>query len=235
LRLERAVWRSVDISYYPSEHEVNIVRKLDPSVNVKYLSPYYFDLKNDGPCFLPSGTSILFVGNFIHSPNSDAVEWLICEIWPLIRENSPASELIIVGSGMSDRLHQLCQTFDGVHVKGWVSDDELTQLYEQVRVVIAPLRFGAGVKHKVLAALAHSRPLVTTSIGIQGLDMLINEVVVAESAHEIATSCTRLLEDDELWMLYATAGRKAISNRFTRSAMWEAFSDLKAEKGVSAG
>lgn len=227
LRLERSVWRAADISYYPCEQEVQMVRDIDPTVTVRYLAPYHFDLKAAEPSAPPTRKELLFVGNFAHPPNTDAVEWLVDEIWPLIRQSMPAAELVIVGSGMGDSLKQRCLAQARVRLLGWISDDELTVLYGQVRVVVVPLRFGAGVKHKVVTALAHARPVVTTDVGMQGLQELKDGVIVVTSAKEIAAECVVLLEDRDIWMRHATAGRQAVADRFTPVAMWQAFGDLR--------
>lgn len=227
LRLERSVWRGVDLSYYPSEQEVRMVKSLEPSVKVSYLAPYHFELMTPAPLAAPAGCVLLFVGNFSHPPNVDAVEWLIGEIWPLVRNALPDAELKIVGSGMSDELKRLCGSCDRVQALGWVSDDELVQCYRRARVAVVPLRFGAGVKHKVVAALAHACPVVATPVGMQGLDDLPAVVAVAEAPQQTAQACLRLCTDDAWWLQRALSGRRAIAERFTSEAMWKAFADLR--------
>jgi glycosyltransferase involved in cell wall biosynthesis len=233
-QLELSVWRSADISYYPSQQEVQAIQDIDPSVAVRYLAPYHFDLTTAEPNAPPARQEVLFVGNFAHPPNVDAVEWLVAEIWPLIRQALPAAELLIVGSGVSSNLQQRCLSQERVRLLGWISDDELKALYEQVRVVVVPLRFGAGVKHKVVTALAQARPVVTTAVGMQGLQELMEGVVVADSAKDIAASCVDLLGDQGLWMRLAKSGRAAVAERFTRSAMWQSFGDLRLAKSRRA-
>lgn len=227
LRLERSVWRGVDWSYYPSEREVQVVKGLEPSVQVSYLAPYHFELMTPAPLAAPEGRVLLFVGNFSHPPNVDAVEWLIGEIWPLVRSALPDAELMIVGSGMNDELKRLCGSCDRVQALGWVSDEELVRCYERARVAVVPLRFGAGVKHKVVAAMAQGCPVVSTPVGMQGLDDLSSAVAVADAPHQVAQACARLCTDDAWWLQSALSGRRAIAERFTSEAMWKAFADLR--------
>lgn len=228
LRLERSVWLSADLSYYPSKREVQLVGCLEPSATVAYLAPYHFEVMAPAPLAAPGGQLLLFVGNFSHQPNVDAVEWLMSEIWPMVRSALPSAELLIVGSGMSDELRRLCGTSGRAQAVGWVSDGELIRCYGRARVAVVPLRFGAGVKHKVVAALAHGCPVVTTSVGMQGLDDLpAGGVVVAEAPQQMVQACVRLCTDDACWLQSALAGRQAIADLFTSDAMWKAFADLR--------
>lgn len=227
LRLERSVWRGVDLSYYPSEREVQMVKSLEPSVKVSYLAPYHFELMAPVPSAAPAGRVLLFVGNFTHPPNVDAIEWLLREIWPLVRSALPDAELMVVGSGLSDELKCLCSTCDRVQALGWVSDDELVRCYERARVAVVPLRFGAGVKHKVVAAMAHGCPVVATPVGMQGLDDVSAAVAVADAPQQVVQACVRLCTDDAWWLQSALSGRRAIAERFTSEAMWTAFAALR--------
>ncbi|MGW8323943.1 MAG: glycosyltransferase family 4 protein, partial [Thermodesulfobacteriota bacterium] len=108
---------------------------------------------------------VLFVGGFLHPPNEDAVRYLLEEIWPLVCEKRPTPPLYIVGNHPPKWL--LNNRVAGVQVLGYIPD--LAPLYEKVVASIAPLRFGAGIKGKINESMAYGVPVVTTSIGSEGI------------------------------------------------------------------
>jgi len=118
-------------------------------------------------------SGIAFIGNFAHAPNADAVRWLVNEIMPLVWETEPDLRCLIAGSDMSEDLHrQLARP--GVTLLGRV--ERVSEVFEQARLTIAPLRFGAGLKDKVLRSMAAGLPCVGTSeafAGMQGLPVAI--------------------------------------------------------------
>ncbi|MFN8443093.1 MAG: glycosyltransferase [Caldilineaceae bacterium] len=98
----------------------------------------------------PQSQTLLFVGNFAHSPNRDGLAWFLENCLPIIKQINPAVNLVVVGALADEAIFALQS--DEVAVVGKVSDEQLARLYQQARVVIAPLRFGAGVKGKVIEA-----------------------------------------------------------------------------------
>ena len=112
---------------------------------------------------------LLFVGGFAHPPNADAVLWFAREIFPLIRRELPDVKFYVAGSKVTDEIKALEETESGIIIKGFVSEEELAQLYGQCRVVVVPLRYGAGVKGKVVEAIYNGAPIVTTSTGAEGI------------------------------------------------------------------
>ena len=164
--LERSIWREVDVVLYPSDEEIAIVAAAEPGVAVRTLLPYSFaDFASPRP---PAAEPvILFVGGFAHPPNRHGVLWFVEQVLPLIRARVPAAQFIIAGSNPPPDV--LALAGDAVSVRANVSDAELRELYRTARVAAVPLRYGAGVKLKVVEALREGLPLVTTSIGAQGV------------------------------------------------------------------
>ena len=162
-----------------------------------------------GPSFRDR-RGILFVGSFRHPPNIDAVAWLATEIVPFL----PASLLgvhpvSIVGDALDDRIRALAQGLRGVRMVGWVPS--LTPYYNAARASILPLRSGAGTKRKLIQSLAHGLPVVSTSIGAEGL-ALVNgrDAIIADDARSFAASVERLVYDERLWKSLSTKGRKRV-------------------------
>jgi GT2 family glycosyltransferase len=214
--LERRIWRAADRVLYFSPEEVATVAALEPRAKAQVLTPYGFDaITRDGR--VVSGQDILFVAGFAHSPNEDAAEWLVHDILPRILAEAPNARLWLVGSRPTDRVLALAGPH--VTVTGDVHEAELAAHYASARLAIVPLRFGAGVKLKVVEALRHGLPLVTTSVGAQGLPGLADLASVADAPQDIAAAAVRLLREDALWAEQSAAQRAYAEGRFSRAAM----------------
>jgi glycosyltransferase involved in cell wall biosynthesis len=225
-KLETSISRVVDYCYYPSPEEVAEVQRLAPSANVKELPPYFFDFKQIDSPSPPPGGNLLFVGNFGHVPNVDAAIWLVQEIWPKIRARVSNVHLTIAGSNPPPSLIQMVRDTECIDITGWVTEEQLLQLYSESRIALIPLRFGAGVKHKLVTAVVRGCPVVTTETGLQGLKELKGSIGLANSPDEIASECQQLIMSDELWSFRVGSARRALADRFTADAMWRALSDL---------
>jgi GT2 family glycosyltransferase/glycosyltransferase involved in cell wall biosynthesis len=196
LHRERRVWRRADVVLYPSQTEADRVAALEPRVRVHVVQPYAFD-HFPLPRQPPPGQTLLFVAGFAHPPNEDAAHWLVHEIMPLVRRNTPRARLVIVGSEPTASVRALAGPEVGVEAN--VSDAALRAWYARARVAVVPLRQGAGVKRKVVEALREGLPLVTTGVGAQGLCDLATVASVCDTAETIAASLVALLTDDTLW------------------------------------
>ncbi|MCS6857995.1 MAG: glycosyltransferase, partial [Sandaracinaceae bacterium] len=148
-------------------------------------------------------SGVLFVGGFRHRPNVDAVDWLLREIWPIVRRLHPGMVLHIVGSEMPASIQKIA--LPDVQVHGHIPN--LIPLYASVRLTVAPLRYGAGLKGKVAESLSYGVPCVSTSIGIEGSGLVHGvHLLVADSAEEFARSIVRLALDDNLWDQLSESG-----------------------------
>jgi len=150
---------------------------------------------------------ILFVGNFNHLPNRDAVTWFVQEIFPKVRATLPDVRFRVVGSHLPDSIAQLAR--EGVDIVGWVHD--LTPLYEEVRLVVAPLRYGAGIKGKLGESASRGVPFVCTSIATEGTTLANgSECLVASDANEFAEAVIRLYSEESLWEQMSHRAQAAI-------------------------
>jgi glycosyltransferase involved in cell wall biosynthesis len=129
--------------------------------------------------------------------------------------------LTLVGSNPTEEVKALA---DGqVRVTGYVTDAELAEFYKQSGVAVVPLRFGAGVKGKVLEALHYAMPIVTTSVGAQGLQGLEEMVPVRDGADEIAQAIVELMQTPTKWELIAKRGSQFVHERFSQQALRSVF------------
>jgi glycosyltransferase involved in cell wall biosynthesis len=212
--------------YYPSESETLHVREwLDqhaPRVRCYTVPAYAYEEFPQHPDENLSGRhDLIFVAGFAHSPNADAAVWFVQDVLPLIRERYPHIHLDLVGSNPSDAVKALHG--GGVTVTGFVTDEELAVRYATARVVVAPLRYGAGVKGKVIEAMYFGVPCVTTSAGAQGLAQVDEFLATADDPATFAEHVLAYLDDDAAWRNVSAAGQAYVRTHFTEVAQWSAF------------
>lgn len=157
--------------------------------------------------------AILFLGSFGYFPNVDAAIWLCREILPVIREQNPELvRLLLVGSGAPPEVRALAHIPE-VEFVGEVPD--VAPWYARANLVVVPLRAGGGTRIKLLEALAYRRPVVSTSIGAEGLDLVDDEhLLIANRAQHFGQQCLRVLGDAELATRLASAGRRRVEQRY---------------------
>jgi len=187
---EYAVFDRVDKIYYPSQVEVGEILEQRPDLDVRAIPLYVLDDDNAPPYDFDGSSDILFVGGFNHPPNVDGICWFVDEILPLVTRERPDIRLHVVGSNPTDAVQDLQS--EQVLVYGYLSDDELDAFYRRTRQVVVPLRFGAGVKGKVLEAIQKNVPLVTTAIGAEGIPDASTVMSIADSARNFADKVIRL-------------------------------------------
>ena len=213
---ERAIWRAVDVVLYPSQEEAQVVLALEPAVDSRAITPYAFERFADAA--VPAGREgLLFVAGFAHPPNVDAAQWLVGEVMPLVWRQAPEARLSLVGANPTDAVRALAS--ERVEVTGFVSDAQLERHYMQARLAVVPLRYGAGVKSKVVEALCHGLPLVTTRVGAQGLPDVDQVCEVHDDAAGIAAAILALLADDARWQSCSGAGVAYARAHFSPAAM----------------
>lgn len=144
-----------------------------------------------------------FVGGFAHAPNRDAVQWFAGEVWPLVRARLPSATFRIAGSGIDPAVSALVG--GGIEVVGHVPD--LARFLGGCRLTVAPLRFGAGVKGKVLSSLCHGVPCIATSLAVEGMGLEAGDgVLVADDPAALAEAVCRVMGDDQAWLQLSQRG-----------------------------
>lgn len=191
---EIELMRMADLSYYPSQIEVDEIRNIDNHISVKAIPAYLFDTVVKKHYCLTNRNGIMFIGGFMHRPNVDAVKWFVEEILPFIMKKLPNIIIYILGSNPPDSFPAL-QT-ENVKICGFVSDEALLEYYKRCRLSIVPLRYGAGIKGKVVEAMANGIPIVTTSVGAEGIDNSGGFLAIADDAQTFAEKIVTLYEDE---------------------------------------
>ncbi|HEX8557382.1 MAG TPA: glycosyltransferase [Pyrinomonadaceae bacterium] len=155
---------------------------------------------------------LLFVGSFHHRPNTDGVAFYAREVLPLVREQLPGVELLVVGDGAPAAL-AACEAA-GVRLLGYVPD--IAPLFARCRVFVAPLRFGAGMKGKVGEALSYGLPVVTTTVGAEGMHLRDGEeALIADTAADFAAAVVRLYRDEALWSRLSSNSHAHVERHFS--------------------
>ena len=233
--LELAMIRATDTTLVVTDGERAQVEADVPDANVLVI-PNVHSVES----YVPppeSRSGILFVGSFEHLPNVDAVIRLVREVMPAVWSELGDVQVTIVGSDPPPEVQALASPL--VDILGWVED--LHPLMERSRLLVAPLRYGAGLKGKVTQCLAMGLPVVTTSIGAEGLldfeddgiDSGEQCMLVGDSVAELAAATARLCRDDELWRDLSRAGQRAIAERCSTEVVTERLGEMLGGRSLS--
>jgi glycosyltransferase involved in cell wall biosynthesis len=210
-----------DISLMIAEYEMELLQtvfKIDSSL-LYYLplllEPIAVSTIQNLPSF-EDRKNFVFIGNFLHEPNWNAVQYLKETIWPLIRKQLPEAVLQIYGAYPSQKVLQLHQPKQGFHIMGRA--DDAHEVVRNARVVLAPLRFGAGIKGKLVEAMQCGTTSVTTTIGAESMcgDLPWNGFIADES-QVFADKAVELYQDKTVWLKAQENGFEVIEKRYLKS------------------
>jgi glycosyltransferase involved in cell wall biosynthesis len=200
--IELQVTETADVALVHSTYERDLLAEALPQAIVE-LFPLIHD-PADHVTPLSEREGVCFVGGFRHPPNADGIRWFVETTWPLVLASVPDAKLYIVGSHMPADIRDL-EGHGGVHAVGFV--DDLERFLARRRLTIAPLRYGAGAKGKVAGSLAQGVPVVCTPIGAEGMQLSPGDnVLIGETAEELARHVVTLLTDDQTWHRMSKAG-----------------------------
>lgn len=218
--MELDLMRKASISYYPSNVEVDYIHTFDKKINAKAITAYVFEKFGNIDYNPDIREGVLFVGGFSHPPNADALKDFLDNMWDEIYAQIKAP-FYIVGSNATDEIKALHNEAKGIIFKGFVSEEELKELYEKVRLVVVPLRYGAGVKGKVIEALYYNDPVITTGVGAEGIDNSYNQMLVADEPGDFVNKCVTLYNDKEALKNMSKAADDYVKNKHSIEAVWE--------------
>jgi hypothetical protein len=216
-----------DVSLMIAEYEMELLQsvfKID--ADLLYYLPLLLESLEDStiqnlPLF-EERNNFVFIGNFLHEPNWNAVQYLKETIWPLIRKQMPEAILQVYGAYPSQKVVQLHQSKQGFYVMGRADDAQ--KVVKNARVVLAPLRFGAGIKGKLLEAMQCGTPSVTTTIGAESMcsDLSWNGFIT-DDAQVFADKAVELYQDKTLWLKAQENGFEIIEKRYLKSVFADDF------------
>jgi len=159
---------------------------------------------------------MLFLGTYTYEPNVVAAQYLICEVWPIVRDAVPGAQLVIAGN-RPEQVPSFRRRLAGVQFTGFVKD--LAAMYRQTHVVCCPVQSGGGTRIKIIEAAAYGRPVVSTAIGARGLAFRAErEILLADTPALFAQACIRLLSDAGLAAAVGAAARERVRTAYSRCA-----------------
>lgn len=206
-----------DLSLIISEYEMDLLIqkfKIDASLLHYYplVAPKITESQiTQWPSFTQRAGFVM-IGNFKHEPNWDATKYLQSEIWPLIRTKIPEAQINIYGAYASQKVEQLHNAKVGFNIMGRASDAQT--VVRSARVCMAPLRFGAGVKGKLVEAMICGTPSVTTFIGAEGLQGKFPwSGIIANTPEEISAAAIGLYTNSKLWTECQLNGIEIVNSR----------------------
>ena len=192
---ERRSFAALDLLIAFSDKDAALAAELAPGLRVEVVHPGLGPLQPVVRAEDPEHPAVLFTGALNRPDNSRAVEWFLDEIWPQVRREVPAARFVIAGANPPASLVRAVDRADGAALTGFV--DSLEPYYAQASVFVAPLLTGAGVKFKTLDAMLRGAPVVSTSVGAEGIEApeLFQEIV--DDADGFARAVIRTLRDPD--------------------------------------
>jgi len=214
--LEKFLMSEVDETLVVSDAEVKLLEQ-ENIENVSIVSNIHDINEEAYDIGFEKRKDLLFVGGFAHMPNIDAIKWFVNDIFPEVVKKDPEIKLHIVGSKMPDELRHDLEKHPNVIVDGFVED--LEPLLKSSRIFVAPLRYGAGVKGKIGQAVEYGIPVVSTSIGSEGMYLVDKKSCIeANSETDFAKSIIELYTDYKLWSTIQQNSREVIDAHFSKSS-----------------
>lgn len=210
-----------DLSLIISEFEMNILKDIFKiNEDLFFYLPFLVDeMKEEELLKLPSfdeRKNFIFIGNFLHEPNWNTVQYLKEAIWPSIKRDFPEAILEVYGAYPSQKVLQLHQPKNGFYIMGRAED--ANEVVKKARVVLAPIRFGAGLKGKLLEAMQCGTPSATTSIGSEAMhENLPWNGFIEDDSVEFAKKAIALYQDENLWKQSQKNGIEIINKCYQKS------------------
>jgi sugar transferase (PEP-CTERM/EpsH1 system associated) len=225
-RWERALGKDFALVVMTSKADESFMKKIAPyaptmSITNGVDSEYFYPSNEQG-----NPLQLIFTGVMSYGPNEDAVVYFCKDIFPLIKREYPSVQFWIVGQNPFPKVQALSNE-PGVHVTGAV--DDVRPYVHSAGIFVSPLRYGAGIKNKILAAMAMQKPVVATSLSLDGIEAHAGEeVLVADTPVGFAEEVCRLLKDASLTRRLGENGHKLVIERYSwksRAEMLEAAID----------
>jgi len=214
-----------DLTLIISEYEMELLQNnfnVDASI-LQYLPFLVEETSVENKLkFFEERNHFIAIGNLLHQPNVDSVLYLKKEIWSAIRKQLPKAELHIYGAYAPQQILELHSKKDGFLIKGWA--ENVSEVMSNARICLAPLRFGAGLKGKLLDAMVYGTPSVTTSIGAEGMaGKFPFSGIVSDEIEAIVSASVELYSNKNKWLQAQQNGKEILNKRFRRELFSEEF------------
>lgn len=216
-----------DLSLIISTFEMNLLKSIfNINENLLYYLPFLLDKidKNQTEKWktFEERQNFIFIGNYYHKPNIDAVITLKMRIWESIRKVLPKSELHIYGSYMNQQIQQFHNEKEGFIVKGFTEDSK--REISKAKVLLAPINFGAGIKGKLTEAMICGTPSITTKIGAEGMHSNLSwSGIIADDFNEFSKNAVKLYSNKSVWEISQKNGIEIINSIYDKEKLEKPF------------
>ena len=201
-----------------SDHDRDILKRSSPSLSVQVIPNGV-----DSTFFRPNkrATSnrnvILFTGTINYFPNTDGLKYFLKEIFPIIQREIPSIQFVIAGKNPTPEIREY-STDPQIEVTGYVKD--IRECFSKASIVVVPLRIGGGTRLKILEAMAMGVPVISTSVGAEGLNLVHKQdILIADTPNQFAREVIQLCRDEVTQQRLAKNGRKLIESKYDWKAI----------------
>lgn len=210
-----------DRSFFTKIIDPDKITTIPTGVDVEYFSPVTDTAKS-------SARSLVFTGSMDWLPNEDAIVYFCEEIFPIIRQKAPEVQLLVVGRQPTRRLKALAESHPEITLTGTVPD--IRPFVRDANVYVVPLRIGGGTRIKIFEAMAMGKPVVSTSLGAEGLPVTHGQdIVIADTPQAFAAAVLRLLASTDEQKRIGRAARQLVEGRYSWSAVTDVFDSALAK------
>ena len=229
-RKEKHIAESVDTCLTFSDYELEVIKRDFDCRRCASIPLFAYDDLTYKDRNWDQRSGLMFVGGFGHPPNIDGMNWFLAEIFPRVIEKNPDVVLHLVGSNMPRELRNTaCKN---IKIHGHVTDDELPRLYASTKLTVIPLRYGAGVKGKLIESMKNGVPVVATGVAIEGVPGIEDVIPMTDRPDVFADRINLLLDDSAVWSACALKSVDFIASRYTRRAAVQTMQTLLTEPQV---
>ena len=229
-QMELAAMDLANATIILSQYEEELLTKMKPGVKLARI-PIVREISGRSSLPYEERHDVVFIGGFLHAPNVDAVRYFVHEVWPEVRKMrlGRPCRFLVAGSNIPEEIAAL-ETND-IIIKGHIAD--LNDLYDRALISVAPLRYGAGLKGKVVTSLSYGVPVVGTSISLEGSGLVDGQhILKADSPAAMAAAIGRLHADRNLWYRISDAGLAFTQDHFSLDAVKLLLVNLLGDLGV---
>lgn len=218
-----------DVVFTVTKDEKDFLLNEEPSLHVEIL-PNIHEIYRRKKGF-KDRQDIMFIGSFLHQPNEDAVLFFVKEVFPFIKKEIPDIKFYVVGSDPLESILRL--NSESIKVTGYVKD--VSPYFENCRVFVAPLRYGAGMKGKIGQSMAYGLPVVTTTIGAEGIGLKNNvNSLIADDPAEFADAVIKLYSDEQLWKTISDNSIEHIKRNYSKETLSRKIAEIFASLKLSS-
>jgi glycosyltransferase involved in cell wall biosynthesis len=214
---EKKILRGADCTAFVSERDLSIARRMESVSAALALAPipidqeYFRHSKRTAAKQIPN---VLFTGHLGHQPNVDALLYFVGEIWPLIQREVPEARFVIAGAFPAPEVEKVVRSANGVSLHADVPD--IRPFFEQGAVYVVPMRYGGGVRQKILEAWSMGVPVVSTTMAIEGINAEDGiQLWIRDEPAEFAAAVSRLLTGNEETSSQISSGQRYVEEHHT--------------------